>query len=98
MPSYACRVCYRITPHRYCADHKAPRGPSSKATSRRGWNRLRRQVLERDRHVCWICGEAGADSADHLVPVSKGGTDTLDNLKAAHLWCNKSRGAQEVQP
>lgn len=28
---------------------------------------------------------------DHVVPVSKGGTDTLDNVKPAHALCNLSK-------
>lgn len=26
---------------------------------------------------------------DHVVPLAKGGTDTLDNIQAAHRYCNR---------
>ena len=29
---------------------------------------------------------------DHIVPVSKGGRDDLDNLQLAHARCNKIKG------
>lgn len=63
-----------------------------------GWNRvpkrqeLRRYVLARDRAVCWLCGKPGATTVDHVIPRSLGGPDTAANLKAAHAWCNTSRG------
>lgn len=46
---------------------------------------------------CHLCGQAGADSADHVVPRSKGGPLwDLDNLRPAHLSCNKARGALDL--
>lgn len=33
-------------------------------------------------------------SIDHIVPLSKGGTHTQDNLQWAHLRCNQSKGAR----
>lgn len=27
-------------------------------------------------------------TVDHLLPLSRGGTDTWDNVRLAHLWCN----------
>lgn len=51
--------------------------------------------MRRDGGVCWICGGLGADSADHVVPKSKGGTDHPSNLRAAHHnvepRCNRYR-------
>ena len=29
---------------------------------------------------------------DHIIPRSKGGADTLDNLQLAHARCNKIKG------
>lgn len=31
-------------------------------------------------------------SIDHVLPVSRGGTDTLENLRPAHYGCNAARG------
>lgn len=42
--------------------------------------------------TCHLCGRSGATTADHLIPRSLGGDDTLDNLRPAHASCNYSRG------
>jgi 5-methylcytosine-specific restriction endonuclease McrA len=67
-----------------------------------------REVLERDGWECQLddCRHPDgrqidpdapyhsrwAGTADHVVPVSKGGADTLDNLQAAHRSCNAAKG------
>lgn len=45
---------------------------------------------------CHLCGLIGATTADHLQPRSKGGPDTLENLRPAHSSCNSSRGARDL--
>ncbi|MEO7555071.1 MAG: HNH endonuclease [Acidimicrobiales bacterium] len=47
----------------------------------------RRAVMARDAHTCQYCG-ARADSIDHVVPRSKGGDHTWDNVVAACRPCN----------
>lgn len=42
--------------------------------------------------VCHLCRKPGADSADHVQPRSRGGNDTLANLRPAHHGCNSLRG------
>lgn len=53
-------------------------------------------VLATQGTVCWLCGKSGADSADHVVPRSRGGTDHPDQLRPAHHECNSRR--QNRQP
>lgn len=48
-------------------------------------------VIERDEGICHLCNLPGADSADHIVPVSMGGAATAQNLLAAHRGCNSRR-------
>ena len=36
---------------------------------------------------------SGYPSIDHIVPVSKGGTHTWDNVQLAHMICNSKKGA-----
>jgi 5-methylcytosine-specific restriction endonuclease McrA len=67
---------------------------------------LRTAVLERDEWRCQLCGVAISHnrraphplsaSLDHVTPHSQGGEDTLGNLRAAHLWCNTSRGTTDA--
>lgn len=48
------------------------------------YRRARRQVLAQST-VCWLCGHDGADQADHVVPVSRGGAvNDPANLRPAH--------------
>lgn len=60
--------------------------------SGRPYRRMREQILA-ESDTCWICGGAGADTVDHLVPISKGGS-LLDksNCLPAHGTCNSARG------
>ncbi|PAJ70929.1 MULTISPECIES: HNH endonuclease [Corynebacterium] len=63
----------------------------------RGWggNRARAltlATLERYGSTCHLCGREGATTADHVIPRSHGGPDTLDNLRPAHSRCNSARG------
>lgn len=44
-------------------------------------------VLIRDKHVCAYCGER-ATTVDHVMPRSRGGGNTWDNLVAACTGCN----------
>lgn len=58
----------------------------------KGWEALVAFVLVRDRYRCHLCAQDGADTADHVIPISKRGTDDPTNLRAAHKLCNRQRG------
>lgn len=53
----------------------------------------RRNVLERDRHTCQYCNYKGDDlTLDHIIPRSRGGGDSWDNLVTACMRCNIKKG------
>ncbi|MBX3402933.1 MAG: HNH endonuclease [Phycisphaeraceae bacterium] len=60
---------------------------------------LRWQVLERDGFACSICGACAKSRhraglhVDHIVPVSRGGTNDASNLRTLCSDCNIGRGA-----
>ncbi len=59
----------------------------------------RELVAERDGWKCGICGDAvtrATWSLDHIVPLSKGGAHTYENVVIAHLSCNSSKGNRIV--
>lgn len=62
------------------------------------WNRA--ALIRRDGLVCRLCGGSIDHmrdvTVDHIVPVSRGGTDRLDNLQLAHERCNQVRGNQSL--
>lgn len=62
----------------------------------------RQTVLKRDGYKCAVCGiklnrkaiplSPNNPTVDHIVPLSKGGTHTYDNLRACCLNCNSKKG------
>jgi 5-methylcytosine-specific restriction endonuclease McrA len=50
----------------------------------------RRAVFIRDQHLCQYCGSA-AENVDHVMPRSRGGTHTWDNVVAACKRCNSRK-------
>ena len=46
--------------------------------------KLRRSVFATYGDECWLCGGGDADTIDHLLPISEGGDDSIDNLRPAH--------------
>ncbi|MGP3534861.1 HNH endonuclease [Microbacterium sp. RD1] len=56
----------------------------------------RRGVLRRDGHRCGYCGKAAA-TIDHVLPRSRGGKDTWENLVACCLRCNNVKGDRTPQ-
>jgi 5-methylcytosine-specific restriction endonuclease McrA len=53
----------------------------------------RRNVLHRDNYTCQYCGERRHDlTIDHIMPRSKGGIDSWENVVAACLKCNVKKG------
>jgi 5-methylcytosine-specific restriction endonuclease McrA len=54
-------------------------------------------VLRRDGHICYLCRGAvnTADlSFDHVIPLSRGGMESEDNIRVAHRVCNSRKGAR----
>lgn len=51
----------------------------------------RRAVFARDRHRCQYCG-GSAENLDHVVPRSRGGDHTWENVVAACRPCNTRKG------
>lgn len=93
-----CLGCGQIIPRgSYCS--RCQRGVEQRrgtATQRMGsgWNQISRRIISRDNGICHICGLPGADTADHLVPRAKGGTNHPSNLAAAHRACNSRKGTR----
>lgn len=56
----------------------------------------RRGVLRRDAHRCGYCGKT-ASTIDHVLPRSRGGKDTWENLVACCLRCNNVKGDRTPQ-
>ncbi|MBD0345947.1 MAG: HNH endonuclease, partial [Coleofasciculus sp. Co-bin14] len=58
----------------------------------------RREVLRRDKHACQYCGSTKKLTLDHVIPRSKGGKHTWDNVVTACERCNSQKGDSEALP
>ncbi len=56
----------------------------------------RRGVLRRDSNRCAYCGNS-ANTIDHVLPRSRGGKDSWENLVACCLKCNNIKGDKTPQ-
>ena len=57
--------------------------------------KLRFEVFKKDDFTCQYCGRKTPEvilELEHIIPVSKGGTDELDNLTTSCFKCNRGKG------
>lgn len=53
---------------------------------------MKTEVFRRYGKDCYLCGKSGANTVDHVIPIVKGGTNLIGNLRPAHKRCNKEKG------
>lgn len=53
-----------------------------------------RNLVEAIGGVCVSCRARGFLEKDHIVPVSRGGSDAIDNLQPLCVRCNRSKGTK----
>lgn len=94
-------ICGEITektPCKECRSRKnkvrdAARGNSTQRGYNSDYSKKRRTILS-DGPSCYLCGKPGADSVDHEIALTNGGTNEISNLKPSHLKCNLSKGSR----
>lgn len=60
----------------------------------------RKNIFERDKWTCQYCGAKPSKSdlnLDHVVPRSKGGRTTWDNIVASCFTCNGKKGSKTLE-
>jgi len=56
-----------------------------------------RFILNRDHGICHVCGEPGADQADHVIPLAEGGAHHTDNGAPIHgSPCHETKTREEA--
>jgi hypothetical protein len=56
------------------------------------WIILRKEILKRDNYTCQYCGAVNVKlECDHIIPISKGGDNSKENLTTACVPCNRSK-------
>lgn len=71
-------------------DARGPRKADKAKISRK----LSKAVFERDEYRCVTCGTHIDLCCDHIVPESKGGPTTFENLQAMCRPCNSRKGSR----
>jgi len=89
-----------------CRDAVIVKGRNHRSRARRSKpaKHVRLRVLNRDGWICYLCSRPIprelrwphplSGTIDHVIPVSAGGSDREDNLRAAHWGCNEAKGDQ----
>lgn len=63
-------------------------------------SKLREKIKQRDNYTCQKCGISTNDERnllleiDHIIPISKGGMSTEENLQTLCWKCNRTKGAK----
>lgn len=63
-------------------------------------SKLREKIKQRDNYTCQKCGLSTNDERnllleiDHIIPISKGGMSTEDNLQTLCWKCNRTKGSK----
>ena len=57
----------------------------------------RSMIYKRDRNSCQYCGVTTRLTIDHVIPRSKGGEDTWDNLVVACSSCNVKKSDKMLE-
>lgn len=58
-------------------------------------------ILERDKFTCQYCGRSAPDvklEIDHIIPVSKGGSNESTNLLTCCKECNIGKSNMNIKP
>ena len=54
--------------------------------------KVRAKIFKRDNYACLLCGKKDRLSIDHIVPLSKDGTNRQSNLQTLCEKCNSLKG------
>jgi hypothetical protein len=73
-----------------------PELPPVRRQKSKTWRSKAKHVLNiKQNNKCALCGKRmGEDmTIDHIIPVSKGGSNKRENLQLVHIECNKEKGS-----
>lgn len=59
-----------------------------------------KRIYKRDRDICYLCGRKVKKTErhlDHVVPLSRGGPHSEDNIRVTHARCNLMKGTKLVE-
>ncbi|HUK20572.1 MAG TPA: HNH endonuclease signature motif containing protein [Gemmatimonadales bacterium] len=92
--------CPELVADGYCAEHRRVRERRRGSSAKRGYDarhrRWRLLVLARD-PICKGCNRTLSTDADHIVPLSKGGTWELSNAQGLCRACHATKTFREAR-
>ena len=86
--------CGRITAGARCrgCEHARNQQPH-RIAHRTPWHRkIRAHVFARDGYACRLCGRGDQLTLDYVIPMSKGGAQSVDNAQTLCRSCNSRKG------
>jgi len=78
---------------RHCNNKRAKRRSAEGKFTNDEW----KAVVDHFSGRCVYCGEKGKMTVEHVVPLSRGGTNYIENIVPACLGCNASKGKKTVE-
>ena len=60
------------------------------------WDRIRKAVLARDSYTCRSCRRKDNLTVDHIVQLSQGGTNNLENLQTLCKYCHEKKDNRKI--
>jgi len=58
----------------------------------------RKNIYLRDNHACQYCGKTGGNlTIDHVIPKSRGGEDSWENMVVCCSRCNNRKGSKTLE-
>jgi len=73
---------------RHLRTYDGQRLPSS------AWQIVRSIAFERDGYECTYCGAGRLLQGDHIIPLTRGGSNALNNVTTACQRCNHAKGSK----
>ena len=62
------------------------------------WGKYTGMILLRDDFTCFYCNDRNINATvDHIIPISKNGSDSPSNLVCACKKCNSEKGTKSLE-
>ena len=86
-------IRFRENERRYSSIRRTRKKGAGGSYTKEEWNAL----LDATGHQCLCCGMTGVNlTADHVIPVSCGGTSNIDNIQPLCKSCNSKKHAKTI--
>lgn len=60
------------------------------------WSKVRDYILKRDNYTCQSCGLKNNLTVDHIIQLSRGGTNNSENLQTLCRYCHEKKDNRKI--